>query len=131
MEKIANILSDTGKALSQLDKALKEEYSDIIRDAAIQRFEFTFELFWKLVKTHLNSVEGIDCYSPKSCFRELLPVLLASEGEVEVLLKMSDHRNLTTHVYDEEVSNEVFSEIPLYSKTMHEVLTRIKIKIGS
>lgn len=76
----------------------------------------------------MNFVEGIDCYSPKNCFREMLPVTLASEDEVELLLQMCDHRNLTTHVYDEEVSNEVFRKIPLYSKTMHEVLDRKKLK---
>ncbi|MDI6804989.1 MAG: HI0074 family nucleotidyltransferase substrate-binding subunit [Bacteroidota bacterium] len=128
MEKLKNIIQDTEKALTQLNRALQEKFSDIVRDAAIQRFEFTFELFWKLVKAYLNFVEGIDCYSPKNCFRELLPVTLASEDEVELLLKMCDHRNLTSHVYDEEVSKEVFSAIPSYYNIMNVILSRIKAK---
>lgn len=128
MEKLKNIFQDTEKALTQLNKTLQAEFSDIVRDAAIQRFEFTFELFWKLVKTYLNFVEGIDCYSPKNCFRELLPVTLASEDEVELLLKMCDHRNLTSHVYDEEVSEEVFSAIPSYYNIMNVIISRIKAK---
>ncbi len=130
MEKLANILHDTEKALRQLDRALQEEFSDIIRDATIQRFEYSFELFWKLVKTYLNIIEGIDCYSPKTCFRELLPISIASENEVEMFLKMTDHRNLTTHIYDEGVSDEVFRAIPSYYSTINDVLNRIKIKIN-
>ncbi|MDI6802484.1 MAG: HI0074 family nucleotidyltransferase substrate-binding subunit [Bacteroidota bacterium] len=128
MEKLDNILQDTEKALMQLNRALQEKFSDIVRDAAIQRFEFTFELFWKLVKTYLNYVEGIDCYSPKNCFRELLPILLASEDEVELLLKMCDHRNLISHVHDEEISNEVFNTVPSYYNLMYVILSRIKAK---
>lgn len=38
-------------------------------DATIQRFEFCFELAWKLMKTVLE-YEGIEANSPRSCIRE-------------------------------------------------------------
>ncbi len=59
------------KALLRWQEALEAPYSELNRDAAIQRFEFVFELFWKIVKLYLSDWEKIHCYSPKSCFREL------------------------------------------------------------
>jgi len=45
------------------------EPSSIERDAAIQRFEFTFEAVWKAVKSVLFEREGIDVGSPKAVIR--------------------------------------------------------------
>ncbi|MFQ6608084.1 MAG: nucleotidyltransferase substrate binding protein [Fidelibacterota bacterium] len=43
-------LENLGKAISQLDEALQELETPIVRDASIQRFELTYELLWKTVK---------------------------------------------------------------------------------
>ena len=72
MEKLKLIADDAGKALRTLKEITEEKYSVIVRDAAIQRFEYSFEIFWKLVKEYLNVKEGIVCNSPKSCFGKLL-----------------------------------------------------------
>ena len=42
---------------------------DMYLDATIQRFEFCFELAWKLMKAVLE-YEGIEANSPRSCIRE-------------------------------------------------------------
>ena len=59
-------------------------YSDVVRDATIQRFEFFFELLWKVVKTYLKEAHAIECASPKSCFCEIRLLLNLSEKEVEL-----------------------------------------------
>ena len=46
-----------------------KDTDDMYLDATIQRFEFCFELAWKLMKTVLE-YEGIDVNSPRSCIRE-------------------------------------------------------------
>ncbi|MBT6391338.1 MAG: nucleotidyltransferase, partial [Candidatus Marinimicrobia bacterium] len=51
-------LQSLNRAIKQLEKVLKEEKSEFIRDAAIQRFEFTYELLWKTLKTHLEEIHG-------------------------------------------------------------------------
>ncbi|MEW5766292.1 MAG: nucleotidyltransferase substrate binding protein [bacterium] len=53
----------------------------IVRDAAIQRFEYTFEAIWKFLKEYLKQEEGIMCNSPKSCFREAFSLGLLTEEE--------------------------------------------------
>ncbi len=40
------------QALRKLEEIVKMEETEIIRDATIQRFEFTFELGWKLIKDY-------------------------------------------------------------------------------
>ena len=70
MEKLKRKLEDAKRALSTLEEVLGLEYSKIVRDATIQRFEYTFEATWKLLKEFLQYREGIVCNSPKSCFRE-------------------------------------------------------------
>lgn len=39
--------------------------SAVERDAAIRRFEYTFEVFWKAARKYLISIEGLDLGSPK------------------------------------------------------------------
>jgi len=41
---------------------------DIVMDAVIRRFEFTFETAWKSVKLAAKAV-GHDCKSPKGCLK--------------------------------------------------------------
>lgn len=63
------------KKLSDVLKRLEEVVCDPIDahqavvDATIQRFEFTFELFWKWLKL-IIAEEGIDVNFPKEVLRE-------------------------------------------------------------
>jgi hypothetical protein len=52
------LLSDLNQALLRLDEALKQPENEFIRDAAIQRFEFCFELAWKAISPHLTTSFG-------------------------------------------------------------------------
>ena len=47
-------LSPFEKALQSLVLVFKEKENAITRDAAIQRFEYTFELSWKVLKRYFK-----------------------------------------------------------------------------
>jgi nucleotidyltransferase substrate binding protein (TIGR01987 family) len=81
MEKLDQKLHSCQQAVATLDQALRMPFSVIVRDACIQRFEYTFESLRKLLKAYLAQDEGILCNSPKSCFREALSVGLLTEAE--------------------------------------------------
>jgi nucleotidyltransferase substrate binding protein (TIGR01987 family) len=104
MEKLKLVREDAKRALKTLKEITEQPYSVIVRDAAIQRFEYSFEIFWKFVKEYLRYEEGIISTSPKSCFREAFKVNLMSEEETIKALEMTDDRNLTSHTYHEEVA---------------------------
>lgn len=103
-----NWLNPLKKALASLEELEREKYSAAIRDAWIQRFEYSLELCWKTAKRLLNE-RGIEAYSPKDVFRKA-----AMEGLIDDASKwldFVDKRNLTSHIYNEEVANTVFSVI--------------------
>lgn len=54
---------------------------DGLRDGIIQRFEFTAELSWKLMKKYLDENLMIEQYSPKSVIKESYKQKLIDDGE--------------------------------------------------
>lgn len=56
------------QALFTLDEVLTQPFSVIVRDATIQRFEYTFELAWKLFRK-LAGIEGLEANSPRQAIR--------------------------------------------------------------
>jgi nucleotidyltransferase substrate binding protein (TIGR01987 family) len=91
--------------VARLDEALAEPDSAFIRDAAIQRFEFCFELAWKAVQA-VARFEGQDCASPRAAFA----VAWRNQWVAEQTpwLDMSDARNKTSHTYREAVAVDVY-----------------------
>lgn len=80
MERLKERLPVAQRALKTL-KELADIASPttIERDAAIQRFEYSFEATWKTAKRYLSVVEGIDAASPKSVIRASRKVGLFSD----------------------------------------------------
>jgi nucleotidyltransferase substrate binding protein (TIGR01987 family) len=115
---------DAKRAVGALKEILDMSFSIIVRDAAIQRFEFTFEACWKFIKEYLKEREGIICSSPKGCFRELLSLGILTEEETVKCLEMTDDRNMTAHTYKEEVSQIIFGKLPEYYKLLVHLLSK-------
>jgi len=116
------------KALASWKEALDAPLTDIARDAAIQRYEFSFELLWKVVKIFLKEIEAVECSSPKSCFREARNIIGISEKEIEICLAMAEDRNLSVHTYSEKMAMELYNKFPGYLETSLKVLEKIKEK---
>jgi nucleotidyltransferase substrate binding protein (TIGR01987 family) len=101
-------LSPLLRALATLGELEKETFSPAIRDAWIKRFDYSLEACWKSMRRVLGD-RGITAYSPKEVIR-----LAASEGLIDSpdrWLDYIDKRNLTSHIYNEEVANEVYAVI--------------------
>ncbi|HHT9111255.1 MAG TPA: HI0074 family nucleotidyltransferase substrate-binding subunit [Candidatus Brocadiaceae bacterium] len=129
MERLTLKYKDAVKALDTIGEILKQPFSLIVRDATIQRFEYTFEAIWKFLKEYLKEKEGIISNSPKSCFREIFSLGLLTEEETVKFLKMTDRRNETSHTYKEEVAQIIYSEIPGYFAGMKNLLKKFQEKI--
>lgn len=114
------------KALKSWEKILKEPYSEVVRDAAIQRYEFNYELLWKCVKIFLKENEGIDCNSPKSCFRALKGVFKLRDKEILLCLKMVDDRNLSVHTYSESLAKALYQRTKQYFKIAKVIFDKIE-----
>lgn len=126
MEKIELKYKDVLKAIDTLDAIIREDYSIIVRDAAIQRFEYTFEALWKFLKAYLNEQSGIIENSPKGCFRTIFSLGFLTEEETVKFLQMTDRRNETSHTYKEEVAEIIFKEIPEYYRLMKNLAQKFE-----
>ena len=129
MKKLKNKLINFEKALQRLEEASiefrKEDSSDIVRDALIQRFEFTYELAWKTIKVFLEDIGIPDKNSPKAVIKEAYSQKII-ENEKEWLLMLND-RNMTSHIYKEEMAEEIANRrIELYINEFDVVLEKLK-----
>lgn len=111
------------KAISRLEEVCEQPFSTFIRDAAIQRFEFCWELSWKTLKLRLEQV-GIEALNPRDIFREALNQGLIHDGNAWT--EAQRKRNLTTHTYDEKLAEEVYSYLlknglQLFQKLKNEI----------
>lgn len=106
-------------ALDRLAEALREPESSIVRDACIQRFEFSFELAWKSIQAALRR-EGRDCMSPRACFREAFRMGWI-EDEPSWVAVLED-RNLTLHTYDEQLARAVYGRLAGHQQLLQSLL---------
>ena len=81
---------------------------DIVMDAVIQRFGFTFETAWKSVKLAAKAV-GYECKSPKGCLK--LAYRIGWIKDEERWLELLEARNLTSHTYDQETAVDVYETV--------------------
>lgn len=102
-ERLLERITDYLKAYSQLEKATKQPLNEFIRDSVIQRFEFTYELAWKMLKLKLEQ-EGIIARTPKDTLQEALQAGFIDNNNA--WSEMQKNRNLTTH--DETLANQVY-----------------------
>ncbi len=126
MERLTLRYNDALRALNTLKDIGKETFSIIVRDAAIQRFEYTFEAFWKFIREYLKEKEGIVANSPKACFKEIFALNFVSEEETVELQEMTDKRNDTSHTYKEAVAQSIYEKIKDYALLMEKVLDKFK-----
>jgi len=103
------IITPLLKARDSLGLALAAPKTDLNRDASIQRFEFTIELAWKTMRRILK-YKSILINNPRDTIREA-----AKEGLIQdpkVWFVFLENRNLTSHVYNEDVAEKIYSALP-------------------
>ena len=115
-------LASLGDAVARLDAALAQPRTEWTRDAAIQRFEFTFELAWKSASACVRT-EGLDARSPREAFR--VAHRLGWVDDDALWLRMLDDRNRTSHSYNEAVAEEIFSRLPEYAAALRAFRARL------
>lgn len=100
----------------------------LLRDGIIQRFEFTYELSWKMLKRYLEEygLEKADTLNNRELFRIGWEQGLISEPEKWFhYMKM---RNQTSHVYDEKKAVEVYTTALKFLPDAKYLLAKLKEK---
>ncbi|WP_162604590.1 HI0074 family nucleotidyltransferase substrate-binding subunit [Geomonas edaphica] len=120
-ERLEERVSDYLKALSQLEKAGSQPKDEFLRDSVIQRFEFTHELAWKMLKLRLEK-EDVFARTPRETLQASLEAGFIEDGNAwSDLQKM---RNMTSHTYNEELAEEVYSFVVAQGITLFRQLAQ-------
>lgn len=124
-------LATFGKALTRMDEVVtlwhSRKLSDLERDGMIQRFEYTQELAWKLLKNYIEYQGEAQMGGSRDTIRQAFRLGLIENSEP--WFDMLESRNLTSHVYDEATEMTVIERIvdtyyPILSLLHAEMLKR-------
>jgi nucleotidyltransferase substrate binding protein (TIGR01987 family) len=96
-----NEITDEVEKLAVLDEMVKE--------GLIQRFEYTHELAWKVMKDFAEYQGTTNISGSRDAIREALQMNLIQSGEVWMDMMLS--RNKSSHTYNEATANEIYSKI--------------------
>lgn len=120
------------KAIKSLDKAIvrtqKAPNDEELRDAVIQRFEYTYELAWKMMKRQIENESPNPAEIDRLSFKDLLRTA-AEKGiisDVEQWLVYRDQRNITSHTYDEDEAKSVYETALIFLKDAEVLLSNLE-----
>lgn len=82
---------------------------ELVKEGLIQRFEYTHELAWKVMKDYAEYQGNSTIGGSRDASREALQLKLITEGDV--WMDMIKSRNKTSHTYNEETANEIYVKI--------------------
>ena len=130
MERLKERLSSARRALETLKELSGIEKVTVIqRDAAIQRFEYTFEAVWKAGRLYLKAIEGLDIGSPKGVIRACMKTGVFNEEQTAMALDMVDDGNQTSHTYNEDLAEKIYGRLENYVSVCEHWLKKVEEKI--
>jgi nucleotidyltransferase substrate binding protein (TIGR01987 family) len=120
--------NDLEKALKKLSEALKQPETELNRDATIQRFEFTFEMSWKVMQS-IAKTNKPKLYGVKAIIREAAALELINNPEA--WLNFLEDRNLTVHTYKEELARQIYANVKKFPQFVEQLLSAAKTHLDS
>ncbi len=101
------------KAFLLLERAVREtdqrELNELEKQGLIQRFEFTHDLAWNVLRDYFAYQGNPDITGSRDATREAFNKGLVTDGEG--WMEMIQSRNQSSHTYNEEIAQEILSKI--------------------
>ncbi|NPV81368.1 MAG: nucleotidyltransferase [Firmicutes bacterium] len=109
-----------------VDRSIAAPADEELRDAVIQRFEYTMDLSWKLMQRYLRKagIPESEFRTKRDLFREAARIGLITDpikwfGYLEA-------RNETSHVYNVEVARAVYEKALLFLDDVTSLLKHLE-----
>ena len=113
LDKLTQAVEYIKKNVPNNDPDEDEDWDDvldeIIKEGLIQRFEYTHELAWNVMKDYATYQGNPDIGGSRDATREAFQLKLVSDGKI--WMDMIGSRNKTSHTYNEETADEIYSKI--------------------
>lgn len=105
--------SNFKKALSKLTEVVKtktlESLSELEQEGLIQRFEYTHELAWNVMKDYFEYQGNSTITGSRDAIREAFNKKLITNGEM--WMETVKSRNKTSHTYNQEIAENIANDI--------------------
>lgn len=125
------------RALTTLDEALVRAAAtpddDIVISAVIQRFEYSFELAWRMLKRALEQDSPTPAQVDRWSYRELLRegIERGYIDDFSAWLTFRSQRNLTSHTYNENKARSVFQTAQAFGPAAWTLLAELERRHGA
>lgn len=98
------------QAVELLSKHIEHEdtVDELLQEGLIQRFEYTHELAWKVMKDYAEYQGYTDIRGSRDAIRKSLEMNLIDDKR---WMNTIEDRNLTVHNYDNEIALEIYDNI--------------------
>ena len=131
-ESLLQALLSLKKSINLIQNYTKDNDEEVyaaFRDSCIQRFEYSFDAFWKFIKLYLEDYQGVDLQanSPRYILKVALDKEILTKNHNDLLEQALSDRNLTSHSYNVETAEKIVRNIPSYYETIHTIAISIKL----
>lgn len=114
LKKLSEAIDYIKKELNKNDLDIKNEdakdvLGEIIKEGLIQRFEYTYEMAWNVMKDYALYQGNSEIGGSRDAIRFAFSSKLIGNGDL--WMDMIKSRIKTTHTYNEETANEIYLKI--------------------
>ena len=101
-----------GQAVDIVSRRLElaDEVDELLQEGLIQRFEYTHELAWKVMKDYAEYQGYTDIRGSRDAIRKALQIGLIEDKR---WMETIEDRNLTSHNYDDDVAGLLSAILPV------------------
>ncbi|WP_054684688.1 nucleotidyltransferase substrate binding protein [Rhodothermus marinus] len=125
LNRVQERLAVARRAVRTLRAVLQvQPVTDIVRDAAIQRFAYSFETTWKAAQRYLRVFEAIEATSPRQVIRAAFQAGLLDEPEARQAC-------VTVRTYNEVLARALFARLQDYAVLMDRWLQRMETRLDT
>ena len=103
-------LANYKRAFAKLEEVVgNDSLSELEIEGLIQRFEYTHELAWNVMKDYLKFQGNTEIGGSRDATREAFKINLIENAQV--WMNMIKSRNQSSHTYDQDTAHEIFMAI--------------------
>lgn len=99
-----------GQAVEIVSQQVNEDEAveDLLKEGLIQRFEYTHELAWKVMKDYAEYQGYTDIRGSRDAFRKAFEMEIITDKR---WMESIADRNLTSHNYDDETAEAIYEAV--------------------